>query len=103
VISLWDEDKVSANDLIGMFNLPFKDIIDYYDSNKGTTQGMVFNKQLRNNSELAGTFSGCISLNGNLEAIRQQFHDMDKKVNLQDEVNAYENFSSQNGCNCVVN
>ena len=38
VIALWDEDKMSANDLIGVTYLPFQEIVDYYrssDHNKG--------------------------------------------------------------------
>ena len=60
---------------------------------------------LRNNTELVGKFSGCITLKGDLQAFEQEFqlHDETKMPTLQEEVNEYEYNSSRRGCNCVVN
>lgn len=106
VISVWDEDRVSAHDLIGVFTLPFRDIIKYYKedfpTDRSEKKGLCFDARLRNNSELTGKLSGRVSLKGDLAALEELFQShLKSMITLEEAIRNYD--ATRVGCGCVIN
>jgi len=65
LLSVWDEDAVSNDDLIGVMNIPFRAIIEkHLDGDKYS-----FNQNVYSNSELMGKISGTVSIEQDKETL----------------------------------
>lgn len=63
IFSVWDEDTFNADDLIGSFSIPFKDILETLFVKK---ESHAFDLVLMSNAEIMGKLTGVISLDGNV-------------------------------------
>jgi endonuclease/exonuclease/phosphatase family metal-dependent hydrolase len=68
MFEVWDYDKMSADDLIGVFTIPMKSILHAIIENRP----FHFDEILRMNSEIMGRLSGTIRLDGNFSEIENQ-------------------------------
>jgi endonuclease/exonuclease/phosphatase family metal-dependent hydrolase len=105
MFEVWDYDKLSADDLIGVFTIPMKSILRAIIENRP----YQFDEILRMNSEIMGRLTGTIRLDGNFADIESQVIGLAMErgrsahfVTLaQAEVEQQQLRSG--GCNCVIN
>ncbi|KAJ1426998.1 Endonuclease/exonuclease/phosphatase [Ochromonadaceae sp. CCMP2298] len=63
ILSVWDQDTMNADDLIGVCSIPLKDIIHSH------TQGndLFFKKTLHSNTEVMGSLMGKVTIDGDFK------------------------------------
>lgn len=106
MFEVWDYDKISADDLIGVFTIPMKSILRAIIENRP----FHFDEILRMNSEIMGRLTGTIRLDGNFSEIENQVLGLGMErgrsahyITLaQAEVEQLQ-VRPGVGCNCVVN
>jgi hypothetical protein len=122
IISVWDEDVMSADDLIGVMTIPMQAIISALSLDRRTdiSQSVaryVFNEAIRCNSEVMGRLSGVISYAGSSGGLRGEGRVFQEIVDMQRSIDddryrgaSYLPLSRASveqqhtpGCGCVLN
>lgn len=103
IFSVWDEDLMNKDDLIGVFTIPLREIIRAFSEGRSYD----FNEDLRSNSELMGKLSGSITIEGSYQDMLGGYDQLehDRLISTEryltlDE--ALQEHMHLNGCCCTI-
>ena len=102
IFSVWDEDRLNADDIIGVFTIPLRNVILAFSEGRAYD----FNEELRLNSELMGKLSGSITVEGDFKEVACAYLDLESDRLVTERYitlhQACEEHLSRSGCGCIL-
>lgn len=103
LLSVWDEDAMSKDDLIGVMNIPFRAIIEKHLNG----EQYVFDQHVYSNSEVMGKVSGKVSIGQSKESLVDIYNVLHRQAVRDEYMTLFEAKQEANavnlGCACSLN
>jgi len=99
LLSVWDEDAMSKDDLIGVMNIPFRAIIEKHLNG----EQYIFDQHVYSNSEVMGKISGKVSISQSKESLLDIYNVLHRQAARDEYMTLFEAKQEANAANlgCV--